>query len=370
MINQIKKQWVVIPFLLITSLLLISWGGTGHYHIGSNAALSFYQEMQQFNDWMAYIASHSSDADYRKSDDPNEGVRHYIDIDNYPEFLTDGAILQSLDALIAYHDRNFVYDNGVLPWATLNSYDSLVSCMQRADWEKAKYFAADLSHYVADGHMPLHLTKNYNGQYTGNTGIHSRFESVMINGHIADITFSGKQISTISNISDYVFNYMYANYAYLELILEADNYAKTFSTDYSSSAYKDALWEKSKPMASELLNNAAVAVAELMYNAWIEAGRPNLSGTSINSKEEELPVNIAPNPINENTTLTFELPNPMQVSVQVYGIDGKYLTTLANEFLPAESHSIFWNTQGLTSGVYLVNVETPQSKTVKKVMVR
>jgi hypothetical protein len=365
MMKKVKKLWIAFPLLLISSLLLISWGGTGHYHIGSNAALSFNQEMQQFNDWMAYIASHSSDADYRKSDDPNEGVRHYIDIDNYPEFLRDGAILQSLDALIAYHDRNFVYSNGVLPWATLNSYDSLVSCMRRADWEKAKYFAADLSHYVADGHMPLHLTKNYDGQYTGNRGIHSRFESVMINEHIDEITFAGKQIAPISNVSDYVFDYIYANYAYLELILDADDYAKTFSTDYKSSAYKDALWEKSETIASELLNNAAAALAELMYNAWLEANR-----SSINTEEKELPVIIAPNPVKGNTTVTFELANPVQVSVQVYGIDGKHLTTLANRVLPAESHSIYWNTQGLSSGVYLISFETPQSKTVKKVMVR
>jgi hypothetical protein len=362
--NQ-KKILVLMPVLLVTALLLISWGGTGHYHIGSNAALSFNQEMQQFNDWMGYIADHSSDADYRRSNDPNEGERHYIDIDNYPEFLTDGAILQSLDALIAYHDRNFVYDNGVLPWATLNSYDSLVSCMRRADWEKAKYFAADLSHYVADGHMPLHLTRNYDGQYSGNRGIHSRFESAMINEHINEITFSGKQIAPISNVSDYVFNYIYANYADLRLILEADDYAKTISTDYNSSAYKDALWSKSETLAADLLNNAAHALAELMYNAWIEA-----SSTSINSAEKELPVIIAPNPVKGNTTVTFELANPEQLSVQVYGIDGKHITTLANSFLPAESHSIYWNTQGLTSGIYLISFETPQSKTVKKVIVR
>ncbi len=353
-----------MPLLLVSALLLISWGGTGHYHIGSNAALSFNQEMQQFNDWMDYIANHSSDADYRKSDDPNEGERHYIDIDNYPEFLTDGAILQSLNEVIAFHDRKFVYDNGVLPWVTLYTYDSLVSCMQRADWEKAKYFAADLSHYVADGHMPLHLTKNYNGQYTGNTGIHSRFESTMINAHIGQISFSGKPIAPISNVSDYVFAYIYTNYTFLERILEADDYAKTFSTDYNSLAYKDALWSKSETLAADLLNNAAHALAELMYNAWIDANK-----SSINSEEKELPVIIAPNPTRGTTTVRFELSNPMQVSVQVYGIDGKHLTTLANSFLPAESHSIYWNTQGLSSGIYLISFETPQSKTIKKVLV-
>jgi hypothetical protein len=40
--------------------------------------------------------------------------------------------------------------------------------------------AADIGHYVADMHQPLHLTRNYNGQLTGNYGIHARYEGQMI----------------------------------------------------------------------------------------------------------------------------------------------------------------------------------------------
>ena len=75
----------------------------------------------------------------------------------------------------------FVIDQGVLPWATQITYDSLVNCFTRFDWAKAVLFASDLGHYVGDAHNPLHITRNYNGQYSGNYGVHSRYESGMIN---------------------------------------------------------------------------------------------------------------------------------------------------------------------------------------------
>ena len=40
----------------------------------------------------------------------------------------------------------------------------------------AVLFAVALRHYIQDAHQPLHATDNYDGQLTGNDGIHSRFE--------------------------------------------------------------------------------------------------------------------------------------------------------------------------------------------------
>ena len=38
-------------------------------------------------------------------------------------------------------------------------------------------YAAILAHYVADGHVPLHAVVNYDGQLTGQQGLHSRWEA-------------------------------------------------------------------------------------------------------------------------------------------------------------------------------------------------
>jgi len=96
--------------------------------------------MEQFIAWAVTLADHASDADDRKDIDPNEGPRHYIDIDNYPEFIATGKIPQTYDSVVALYGETFVNDQGVLPWATLTAYDSLVNCFLRRDWQKSSPF--------------------------------------------------------------------------------------------------------------------------------------------------------------------------------------------------------------------------------------
>jgi len=242
----VKKQILHITGIIILSFVLISWGGTGHYKINYASSLSFNQEMSQFNTWTNTLASHASDADDRKSWDSSEGAKHYIDIDNYSEFISNGTIPQTLSGAIAAHSSYFVYDNGILPWATITAFDSLKSCFQRKDWNKAVLFASDLGHYVADGHMPLHITRNYNGYDTDNDGIHSRYESTMINSYVSQITYTGENISFIEDVNQYIFDYIYFNYQYVDSVIAADDYAKNISSDYYSSQYQTALWNYSK----------------------------------------------------------------------------------------------------------------------------
>ena len=145
----------------------MSWGYNGHYKINQSAPLSFNAEMEQFMAWAVTLSQHASDADYRKDEDPSDGPKHYIDIDNYSEFIATGRIPQTYDSVMALHGYGFVIAQGILPWATLTTYDSLVAAFTRFDWEKAVLLASDLGHYVADGHNPLHITRNYDGDFTG-----------------------------------------------------------------------------------------------------------------------------------------------------------------------------------------------------------
>jgi hypothetical protein len=364
-----NKKLFISPILLTIALLLISWGNTGHTNIASHMALSFNDAMQPFTDWVSYITEHSSDADYRKNDDPDEGVRHYIDIDNYAEFNNTGAIPQSLDEMISIYGSYTIYDNGVLPWATLNTYDSLVACMQRYDWEKAKYYAADLSHYVGDGHMPLHITNNYNGYLTDNDGIHSRYESTMLNAHIQEIVFTGQSIQEIDSISDYIFSYLYASYPYVDSILAADDYAKTFSTNTSSTAYKDALWDISKDYTAMLLNKASHALTELLYNAWLDAGSPDITGNGIEQQTLNNPnLQIFPNPGKGQTTLEYQIKHETFITIQAFDLNGKMIRQLVNENKKPGTYLLNWNTEGALEGVFLVKLITPDYTCTQKII--
>jgi len=367
----LKKQLYFLSGIIVLALILISWGGTGHYKINSAASLSFNQEMSQFSSWTGILAEHASDADIRKDWDDNEYPKHYIDIDNYSEFISNGTIPQTLDGAIAAHGSYFVYDNGILPWATVAAYDSLKSCFERADWDKAVLFASDLGHYVADGHMPLHITRNYNGYDTDNDGIHSRFESTMINNYISQINYAGENINLVSDVNQYVFDYIYSNYIYVDSVLLADDYAKTFSTDTYSSEYQAALWNYSKGFTTKLFENASHALTELIFTAWTEAGSPSMTPTGTDNSLAESTVILEqnfPNPFTNSTTIQFRLKENTKVLLQIKDILGSTIFTLINDFKTTGDHSIVFNSENLSKGIYYIVLETDKNHLVKEII--
>jgi hypothetical protein len=360
-------------FLLVAvALFLVSWGYNGHYKINYNAELSYNLEMSQFIAWTATLAAHASDADQRKSWDPEEGPKHYIDIDNYPGFYTTGRIPQTYDSVIALYGYNFVISQGILPWATMATYDSLVACFRRFDWSKAVLFAADLGHYVADGHMPLHITRNYNGQFTNNYGIHSRYESTMINTYLSQIVYSGDSITFVTDVNGYIFEYLYHSYTFVDSILAADTYAHAVAGNTSSSVYRQALWEKTKGFTIPLFRDASHALAELIHSAWVEAGKPDMnSGPGIfefGAKTQSISVQVWPNPIRESSTIKFDLPREERVTFQVYSLQGALLGTIADMVLPDGMNEIIWKTDHYPSGTYILVVSTTEGRGYKKVI--
>lgn len=366
-----KKLFFSSFLLLSLSLILISWGATGHSKISESSSLSYNQQMQDFLTWVNFLTSHASDADYRKSTDPTEGPKHYIDIDNYPTFSTNGSIPQTYDSVVTLYGSSFVIDNGILPWATERSFDSLRNCMQRHDFAKAQIFAADLGHYVADGHMPLHITKNYNGQLTGNTGIHSRYESTMINAYIGEIIYTGEDATEISNVNQYIFDYLYANYPYCDSVLAADNYAKSQSTNYSSSTYKNALWDKSKSFTIPLYQRASHAFAALIYTAWIQAGSPAIISTSTTdpaSLSNMVLEQNMPNPFASSTHINYWLKENTKVLLEVRDINGYVISTLVNDTLPEGNHSCEWIPENASAGIYYLVLNTGKYIQVKKMV--
>ncbi len=369
--GHVRKPFFPLALFAVASLSLMSWGYEGHYKISSAASLSFNEEMEQFTAWNSVLADHASDADDRKKYDDNEGPKHYIDIDNYPEFIADGKISTSYDSVVTDHGEAFVTDNGTLPWATLAAYDSLKSCFERGDWEKAALTAADLGHYVADGHMPMHVSKNYNGQLTGNNGIHFRYESGMINDHVAEINYDGSPAAFIPDVRTYVFHYLYESYRYVDSVLLADDCAKETAGDTNSALYFNTLWDRTKGFTSQLFRNASHALAELIYTAWVEAGRPHRSMASSPAFTKETGLCLEqnrPNPFLEATVIDYSLPGDSDVLLEVRNLCGITVATIDEGHKRGGSHHIGWSAGEQPAGIYYLVLNTGTELRVRKMI--
>jgi hypothetical protein len=341
---MIKSTSRVFALLLI-SFTLVNWGYQGHQTINGKCIQSFPATMVGFSAWQSALIAHASDADNRKSSDPSESPKHYIDIDNYNEFKTTGRIASTYDSIVSLYGSTTVLKNGILPWATLDTYDLLVNDFKSLNWSKAVLDASDLGHYVGDGHMPLHLTANYDGQLSGQKGIHSHYETDMVGAYINDLSnYTGIQASYVSNKSNFVFSYIYHNYLYKDSILIADNYAKNIDASYGT-AYTAALWSKTK-FTTTLFKNASYSLGALIYSAWVDAGSPPFNATSF------------PNALNENhATNIIVFPNPSTGIVTLKGaeIDKTEITSLTGQNIRTE-HKTTFDLSNLANGIYFLNV--------------
>ena len=350
---------IVLLFFIVQEIF--GWGSVGHSIINRNSTKHFPSSMIGYASWSEFLAQHASDADYRKSSDPTESNKHYIDIDNYPEFFT-GNFPYSIDTLISRYGLDYVNQQGILPWATKATFDSLTAALQRRDWQRAKLLAADLGHYVADGHQPLHITRNYDGQYTGQRGIHSRYETQMINRFQSNIIITPQSITYVNDQLDFIFNYLFEAYSYLDDLLRADSIAKSVAGNTNSETYYLTLWNYSQTFTKYLFQKASERLASLIYTAWINAGSPQLPQTLV-EEFSLIPTKITlyqnyPNPFNPVTHITYDLPVDTRVQLKIYDVLGREVATLVDEFQKAGVHNKTFDASGLSSGVYVYRIVT------------
>lgn len=91
----------------------------------------------------------------------------------------------------------------------------------------------------------------------------------------------------------------------------------------------------------------------------------------------ELTVNPAvPNPFNPITKISYGLVSDSKVLVNIYGIDGRLITTLVDEYKTNGWHSVIWNGRNdhgknIPGGVYIARISTGvQFKSIKLILLK
>ncbi len=364
---------VMLAFVLIfVVFLLTGWGSTGHKIINRGGALELPVEMLGFIQRASMLADSASNADNRKGKDPSESPKHFIDIDDYPEF-SSRSVLHSLDSLVLKYGLQRVTTNGLLPWAIAAAVDSLTAQMLRGEWNKAWSTAADVGHYIGDAHQPLHCTTNYDGQLTGNRGIHSRYESGMVDRYQQSVIIGAGQVTYVENALDFAFDMIYRSHSYCDSIFQADDNAKRVSgwsgSGQEPAEYYTALWAKAGGFTNVVMQRATDSFASLLYSAWILAGRPSIPRTTgiagVNGSSGQSPAlptayTLAqnyPNPFNPSTTITYSLPKAANVSLRVYNTLGQLVATLVDERKESGYYQAAWNASNVPSGIYFYQLQ-------------
>jgi hypothetical protein len=354
-------SWFLGILIPAAALVALGWGTVGHLFINTKAVNNLPPSMALFINAGTYFGQHASDADTRKGKDPTEAPKHFIDIESYPAFQN---LTPNLDSLRGIYGASAVTTIGILPWATVQTYDSLVSALRQGSIARAESIAADLGHYVGDGHQPLHVTVNYDGQLTGNDGIHSRYETTMINTYAAQLSVTTVPAVYVGNKFAYVMAYLLVSNSLADTILLADNGAKTVSGWNGSgsipSAYTAELWSETRSATLREMQGATVALADLWFSAWVDAGLIVASVPA--AAADGVPGAFAlrqnfPNPFNPSTLVSYRLGTPGYVKLSVFAINGAKIAVLVDGFQPAGDHQVRFDGAGFASGVYFCTLQ-------------
>ena len=256
-----------------------AWGFEIHRFITDRAIAQLPPEIRPyFEKHRAEIVEHSIDPDlWRNAGFEEEPPRHFVDMDAYGPYPFKDIPLEYDDA-VKKHGRDFVHKNGLLPWRTAEMFGRLVEAFtQKAAYarENIKFFSSVIAHYVADGHVPFHAALNYDGQLTGQWGIHSRFETELFLRNRTTLNISPKPLVPVANPRDFMFDTLRASFPHVQPILDADK-AAVEGRELYDDGYFTMFFSRTRPILEARLSDAITGVASMITAAWVEAGKPAL----------------------------------------------------------------------------------------------
>jgi hypothetical protein len=286
---RVLKLLVLILFIL-SFILSSSWGFFGHERINRLAVFTLPQEMILFyKKHIRDIEEASVNPDRRRYAVPEEAPRHYIDLDDYgdsAQFLLPRYWKQAVEKM----GEDSLMAHGVVPWHITRMYYRLRDAFMVGDPSSIITVSSELGHYVADAHVPLHTTSNYNGQKTGQSGIHGLWESRLPELFYNNYDLLTGQAEYIDDVQAEAWSIVMTAHAAVDSVfaLEREISGKHGDHKYSfetksrqtvkvySFEFSDAYHRQLRGMVERQMRASIRMVGSLWYTAWIDAGQPDL----------------------------------------------------------------------------------------------
>ncbi len=281
----------VAALLCLCTLLLLpaprayAWGEDGHHYINSLAVDCLPTRLQGlYAANRPWIALHGVDPDIWRQGYAPEAPHHFIDLDTWG---TDVAQHFPMDYWTAcgLYGQTAIDKNGVVPWRIGQYYGKLVRAFKEHDAKAIVETSAWLGHYVADIHVPFHAAANYDGQLSGQKGIHARFETALLKRQIKLTDLKPRSAHLIANPVAAAFDWARESLRLTLPVLAADKEAVETDSAYGD-AYFIAFGAKTRGIAAQRLEEGAQDLASLWLSAWMEAGKPEIpAGTDVHAGE-------------------------------------------------------------------------------------
>ena len=282
---------IIVP-LLLSNFTSYCWGFYGHQKINYFAVFLLPPEMMVlYKPNINFLVEHSVDPDKRRYAVKEEGPRHYIDLDFYGKYPFPN-LPRKYDDAVAKFTEDTVQSQGIVPWHIQIMLKRLTAAFKEKNYSKIMKNSAEIGHYIADSHVPLHANSNHNGQYTNQKGIHGFWES-RVPELLAEREWDfmiGKAVY-IKDPAKYIWERVMESSAASDTVLALEKeLTKKFSGDKKfsfenrngktirqySSAFTIAFDKGLNGMVERRMRLSIQSIASFWYTAWVNAGQPDL----------------------------------------------------------------------------------------------
>lgn len=290
---------LLVLFLLGAPSLLFAWGFWGHQRINRAALLALPEGMRSFfYNHADFITEEAVMPDVRKHalGDKNEGPRHYVDVEEFDRPLAQFPRTPE-EAKVAFNAAT-LDKHGRLPWVILELHGKLTQAFRDHKKGDILLLSADLGHYLADAHMPLHTSANHDGQLTGQKGIHALWEARLPELFGQNFNLRVPAVTVVADPTAEVWRIIADSHASVDTVLRVDRQLRTelgekgifeldaqgevkknrFGQPVHSAVYATRLHTALRGMVARRLRMSIAATANFWYTAWMQAGQPDLRG--------------------------------------------------------------------------------------------
>lgn len=289
--------------LCLLSSLAWAWGFWAHRRINRLAVFSLPDTLFAFyRPHIEYITRQATKPDERRMAFSWEPPRHYIDLDRYPADLP-----RSYPEAVALLSEDTLNAHGILPWYLERAFRELVEAFQLRQAPRILKLSAEIGHYLADAHVPLHTTANYNGQLTGQQGVHALWESFIPEHFGEGYDYWVGQAQLWRSVRDTFWQIIYESHHLVPVVLAAEmeatrqvgesrKYTYRVRGSQTIRTYSEQFLHTYhlllNGMVEQRLRRAIYRLASLWLTAWHIAGRPLMTPEAVLLEEDPLPDSV------------------------------------------------------------------------------
>lgn len=302
MLQSLKTMGKCFTILLCVALSTAAngWGFYAHKKINEFAVYTLPPEMMVlFKPHIEYLSVNAVNPDKRRQLIKDEPCKHYIDLDIYPDSIRFKMPAYWHQAIKLYPEDT-LKKHGIVPWHVYLMKTRLTEAFKTKNTTQILKLAADIGHYIADANVPLHTTRNYNGQLSNQYGIHALWESRIPEIYGTEYNAMVGKPAYLKQPQQAIWEAVYEAHGCLSKVFELEQLATDKVTEEKKFSYEERngqtvrVYSKTfvkeynsllSNMVEERFQKSIQMVSSFWYTAWVDAGEPSLKGLNIDYTE-------------------------------------------------------------------------------------